>query len=511
MALLGVGFYWIHCLSGAWQVSIDNPYLTLMIGLPILAYIYSHLAAPKNLPPGPTGYPVIGCTECYMDFQLEQKMMKWKETYGNIISYYKPGQLVVVLNDEQTIREAFVKQGEDYAERDSQLNFFPDIDFGSYTDEFKKFKKLTVSSMKQFGFGTYKSEENVLTQFEFIEDIISKSNGAPMDFNAEMRQLACNVILSIVMGGGTVYDDTNTTECLAAVDNWVGGMYEAWGGLVIAGMVPKFPLKSWLLRRHIRKIMEKAEADIFTFCERILREHAVDIANREPEDVVDCFLKEKGTDDATITKLCTEVILTLPDAIDSNCNLQRWLLQYVMADAALQETLHKEIADVIGQARKPALADRANMPHTQAVIHEVLRLIVDTPISLPRVTKKNLTLNGYNIPAGTEVVGNFYGIHNDPDIFPEPEKFKPARFIDSEGNFDNVLAGRLVGFGLGPRKCSGETYIKSQIFLFLARILQCYRIEFDASEPKPAEFTEGMTSILQLTKPEGYKMCFFER
>ena len=82
----------------------------------------------------------------------------------------------------------------------------------------------------------------------------------------------------------------------------------------------------------------------------------------------------------------------------------------------------------------------------------------------------------------------------DPDIFPEPEIFKPSRFIQ-DGNLINTKY--ILQFGLGARKCIGSMMAMSEFFLFVSRILQNFTLHppddapetsSDTFKPDPGQF-----------------------
>jgi len=62
------------------------------------------------------------------------------------------------------------------------------------------------------------------------------------------------------------------------------------------------------------------------------------------------------------------------------------------------EKVQAELDRVIGQSRQPSMEDRANLPYTDAVIHEVQRMSNIVPLSLPHTTNKEVQLGGYTIP-----------------------------------------------------------------------------------------------------------------
>ena len=60
---------------------------------------------------------------------------------------------------------------------------------------------------------------------------------------------------------------------------------------------------------------------------------------------------------------------------------------------------------------------------------------------------KETTLGGYTIPQNTVVITNFYSLHNDPQFWPDPDRFDPLRFLDESGKLKKMEA--FMPFGLG--------------------------------------------------------------
>lgn len=59
-------------------------------------------------------------------------------------------------------------------------------------------------------------------------------------------------------------------------------------------------------------------------------------------------------------------------------------------------------------------------------------------------------------------------------MFPDPKRFNPDRFIDSEGQLKKVE--ELVPFSIGKRQCMGESLARSELFLFLANIFHEFEV-----------------------------------
>jgi cytochrome P450 len=101
-------------------------------------------------------------------------------------------------------------------------------------------------------------------------------------------------------------------------------------------------------------------------------------------------------------------------------------------------------------------------PHS-ATVTEALRLSYGVSSRLQRVPHEPLFYTGsfkgrtveLKIPAGTAIGMTNYLVHANPEIFPEPEKFIPERWLDEKGRRDRSLDGYLLSFSKGSRQCLG--------------------------------------------------------
>lgn len=87
---------------------------------------------------------------------------------------------------------------------------------------------------------------------------------------------------------------------------------------------------------------------------------------------------------------------------------------------------------------------------------------------------------------------NIYALHHDPKYFPEPESFKPERFLDGtkEGK------DGFIPFGIGPRKCIGYKLAMEEGMLALAKIMQRFDLELDAEKHTgPLKVMAGITLV----------------
>ena len=83
-----------------------------------------------------------------------------------------------------------------------------------------------------------------------------------------------------------------------------------------------------------------------------------------------------------------------------------------------------------------------------------------------------------------------WALHNDPNVWEEPDQFRPERFLDTDEKF--VLSNQVIPFSLGSRRCMGEQLAKMEVFIFLVSMVQKFEILPDPEAEKLPEINEGI-------------------
>ena len=101
---------------------------------------------------------------------------------------------------------------------------------------------------------------------------------------------------------------------------------------------------------------------------------------------------------------------------------------------------------------------------------------------------------------------NFWAIHYNEEDWPEPEKFRPERFLDEDGTLSDKRFN-FMPFGGGRRVCVGESLARSYLFLAICRFVQNYTI----SPPSDSEFTIDTIENAILAIPKPYNIRVTQR
>ena len=117
---------------------------------------------------------------------------------------------------------------------------------------------------------------------------------------------------------------------------------------------------------------------------------------------------------------------------------------------------------------------------TRRVLDEAMRLY--SPFWLiDRVAVEDDEIDGIHIPGGLMVLPYIYGLHRDPELWPDPEVFDPSRFEDEA--VKNRHPSAHIPFGGGPRKCIGSNMAMLQMLLILAAFVRRYDFELVSADP----------------------------
>ncbi|KDQ57973.1 hypothetical protein JAAARDRAFT_193457 [Jaapia argillacea MUCL 33604] len=208
------------------------------------------------------------------------------------------------------------------------------------------------------------------------------------------------------------------------------------------------------------------------------------------EDVPDCLAKsmilaqeEEGLDDKDMAILASAFMI---GGVETTAAIMQW---FSAAYPEIQAKAHAELDCVIGQDCMPSIDDEKNLPYIHAIVKEVKRCHNPFWLGTPHFSTEDFRYNGYLILKDIMVVLNTYTMHNDPACHPEPETFNPDRYINNSttsaesANLANANEQDHWMFGASHRICPGMIVAECEIWLTIAWMLWCFRMEAIPSEP----------------------------
>ena len=151
-----------------------------------------------------------------------------------------------------------------------------------------------------------------------------------------------------------------------------------------------------------------------------------------------------------------------------------WVLYEVFRHPDVYEWLKVEIASLGSRPTPDALAA---LPALDAVCRESLRL---HPVLAEffRTVRSRFEIGGYEVPAGGTLAASILEIHSDAALYPEPEAFRPRRFLDQR-----FAPHEFAAFGGGHRHCVGAAFAMAEMKIVLGTLLQGFELEATIERP----------------------------
>ncbi|KAK4159685.1 cytochrome P450 monooxygenase sdnE [Cladorrhinum sp. PSN259] len=171
----------------------------------------------------------------------------------------------------------------------------------------------------------------------------------------------------------------------------------------------------------------------------------------------------------TIDRLCDEgSIIMLAGSETTAQNLGR-LFFYLKHEPRVLAKVRQELDEAIPDPNQiPSWGALQQLPYLSATIKEGIRMSYGVSTRLPRISDVDITYKGYIIPAGTPVSSTPLFVLTDPALFPQPETFRPERWIEAAKTLDKYF----VAFNKGSRQCLGINLAYSEIYLTVATLVR---------------------------------------
>ena len=455
------------------------------------------LSKKKRRAPGPWGFPIVGHLPLFGS-QPTATFRKWRKLYGDVFRIRLGSWNAVVLNGYSTIKMAMERRSDAFSGRpdffSTQLTrkFRDDedsVEFGPFNVAYLKQQKLTAYALRKF--------TNIRNSYvdDLVDDEVEKLATLFVSFKEEPADIIEPITLSVgcviyqlLFGkGGNVREDESFKLFVRNTEDF----NEFVGS---SNAMDVLPWLRFILRDKVHKFLGMARISD-EILQRKLKEHKESLDANNLRDVTDVFLAanlpdkvDDKAEDITEARLLHTVSDLLGAGYSTVSTSMHWLFLYMLAYPDVQRQVQSEIDNVVENGRKVDLNDRPKLHYTQATILEVMRMISATPLALPHSTTIDTHLNGYDIDKNTVVIVNLHSINFDESLWENPDSFKPERHLDAHNTFKKHSP--VSPFGLGRRRCVGESFAKNEVFLFFTRIIQRFSFqkpEHDCIDLKPIE------------------------
>ena len=195
--------------------------------------------------------------------------------------------------------------------------------------------------------------------------------------------------------------------------------------------------------------------------------------------------RDETGDVLTDAELRDELMTLLIAGHETTATALTWALYWIHKLPAVSTRLLKELQALDGPLDPNVLS---RLPYLNAVCSETLRIFPVGMLTFARVAKSRLELMGFSIEPGTIVIGCIYLAHRREEVYPDPEKFRPERFLERRYSPFEYLP-----FGGGIRRCIGMAFAQYEMKLAISDILSGFELAL-AGNPSVHPVRRGVTA-----------------
>ncbi|OCH93695.1 CyP450 monooxygenase [Obba rivulosa] len=452
------------------------------------------------LPPGPKPLPLVGNILDVPTTLPWRTYAEWAKTYGDIIHMRSFGQTIIILNSYSTVIDLFEKRSSNYSNRLQTempilMGWGWDFAIMEYGQRWRRHRRAFHQFFNQSAVREYEPQVKAASR-RFLRHLYSE----PRDFANHIRDLFGSSIMSVVYGIQTA--DKEDSYILRAERAGQGAAEAFTPGTFWIDFLPFLKyIPAWVPGAEFQRKAAKWKVDTLAMRDlpwaNTVRDGPYMPIAAKLLERTSCLNDKMRVEEEEIAKNVTAMAYAAGSDTTVS-TLQSFFLAMTLYPE-VQRRAHEELARIVGPSRLPGFSDRADLLYINALCKECMRWQPVTPLGLAHTSISDDEYNGFLIPGGSVIMQNTWGILHDPKRYPEPEEFRPERYLrDGQVNTD-VLDPTLVAFGAGRRICPGRHFSDMSLFINVACILHVFDItpvldaRGDPRTPEP-EMTTGFLS-----------------
>lgn len=222
--------------------------------------------------------------------------------------------------------------------------------------------------------------------------------------------------------------------------------------------------------------MERRKAKVYQLLKEEIEERRGQ-DNHEATDVLSLMMAARDEEGQAMSdkELQDELLTILFAGHETTATTLSWAFYEIQKHPEVREKLLQEL-DSLGETASPMAI--AKLPYLTAVCDETLRMYPVLPVIFPRIAKVPLQIADYSLAADTVMMPSIFLVHYREELYPEPTKFKPERFLENQ-----YSPAEYFPFGGGSRRCLGYALALLEMKLVLATVLSHYHLALAEDKP----------------------------
>ena len=431
----------------------------------------------RDLPPGPRGLPFLGHTLRFRRDQLGF-LLQLERAYGRMATIYIGKTPVVLFFRPEHIRYILVENPRNFTNREVagglvfgnllvlsllSRNFSNKLTQGLHdiigdglltTDgDFHRWHRRLLQPA--FSRSRVDSYADVITQY--TREMVERwQPGAQIDINRELQAMILRVTMKLLINVDVLHEYAELGELIDALLGESVGILEGLLSLRV-----DLPITPYGRRMALKR---KLDSYIYNLIDQRLA------AGHDTGDILSILLQAVNEDAMTKQHVRDELMSLAAAGHETSINSIAWTFYLLSEHPDILQRVLAELEMVL-EGREAQADDLQRLVYLDQVVKESMRLY-PSAWTQGRQAVEAFELDGYHFPAGTTMMFSQWVLHRLPDVWGDPEVFRPERWDPDTGQ--KVPQWTHFPFGAGSRICMGMPLAQLQIRLVLATILQRY-------------------------------------
>ncbi|KAJ0969443.1 hypothetical protein J5N97_022320 [Dioscorea zingiberensis] len=454
-------------------------------------------------PPGPWTMPIIGSLHHFLRGTPHHIVTELSHKHGPLM-HLRLGQLDVIVASSTEMAKAITMT------HDTNFAFRPDLiagriitynnvnislaPYGGYWRQMRKLCMVELLNTRRV-----KAMHPIRAQEFFnLFERIAAAAGSAVNFTQEMFTFANTMTAKATFGMESKHGQRFISASKRSLE--LGSAFN---------LAELFPSVSFIERLtglkartpRVHQEMDQILDDIIETHEAMKKSgiHGSSDEGMEKEGILDVMWRIKAQGDLEIPLTMDNVKSVLLDmyvgGTDTTAMTLTWAMTELIRNPKVMQKAQEEVRHGFKGKSIIDEEDIKDLHYLKLVIKETMRLHMPVPFLIPRESSEACKIGDYEIPAGTRVLINAWGIGRDPKYWDNPESFMPERFDGNQIDFKGTNY-EFLPFGAGRRICPGIGFGVANLEFALAHLLFYFNWELPAGV-KPEDL--DMTEILGLT------------
>ncbi|KAG1843662.1 cytochrome P450 [Suillus subluteus] len=415
------------------------------------------------LPPGPPGHWLFG--NLLPSANQSQQFAEWINTYGPIISLQiGPGRVMVIIGRHQEANDIMEKEGGVLADRPRAVAA-EIVSRGLYMilvrpgEQFRRLRKAAHTYLQAKAADSYAP-----IQMDAARDVILDILDNPKGHQAAVNRYSVSVILRVMYGKSTP-TTMNAPEIIV-----IHKMLKRAEMLFRPGafLIERYPILKYV-PGYTSELEEWGREESQVFHDQLNRVSRELASGKAGPSFSRYLLENQSSHKLSDDEMAYLAGLLFGAGAETTAVAIMYVVMASTCYPKAQEKVQEQLDIVVGRDRAPTFDDYNSLPQVEAFMLECLRWRPVTPL-------------GFAHHASADIVYvHFQAISRDPSVYPNPDKFDPERWLNSDGTIRDDLT--FPSFGFGRRICPGQHITNHSVFINIALLLWSFKITQDPENP----------------------------